>query len=483
MSDGLVQLPMVDDVSAAQLATTNLAEPRTSTARPGLSPTARAVYVETYGCQMNVADSETVVSILGDAGFRLIDAPEEADIILINTCAVRENAEERVIGRASQLNGLRRQRPNLTLGILGCMAQHLATSLPTRAPWVDLVAGPDSYSRLPELLAQTSDETLLDTRLSRSENYIGVDPQRRQDGTNAWVTIIRGCDKFCTFCIVPYVRGRERSLPADEILRQVQQLASQGFREVTLLGQTVNSYDDGSTGFGALLRRVATVDGIERVRFTSPYPVDFTDEVIAAMAEAEQVCPYLHLPVQSGSEAQLAAMQRGYTAAQYRDLVRRLRAAIPDLSLSTDIITGFCGETDEDFQQTIDLMQEIRFDSAYMFKYSERSGTHAARSMPDDVPDTLKKERLQRVIELQEGISRETNATMVGRRVEVLVEGKSRRSAADGSATHFGRTRQNKTTIFPQPVPANRIVEVDVDRTTSHTLFGSVVAPDVGSAD
>lgn len=474
MTDAPVELPMLDIVPSQA----ELAHPRVSKAVAGQSANARSVYVETYGCQMNVADSETVTSILGDAGFRMIEAPEEADIILINTCAVRENAEERVIGRASQLNGLRRQRPNLTLGILGCMAQHLATSLPTRAPWVDLVAGPDSYARLPELLAQTADETLLDTRLSRSENYIGIDPARRQNGINAWVTIIRGCDKFCTFCIVPYVRGRERSLPADEILRQVNHLAAEGFHEVTLLGQTVNSYNDGSTSFGALLRRVAAVDGIERVRFTSPYPVDFTDEVIAAMAETDEVCPSLHLPVQSGSEAQLAAMQRGYTARQYRDLVRRLRQAMPELALTTDIITGFCGETEDDFQQTLELMQEIRFDSAFMFKYSERSGTQAARSMPDDVPEAVKKERLQRVIKLQEATSKQVNAAMVGRRVQVMVEGPSRRNAPDGSTTHFGRTPQNKVTVFPQPVPANRIVEVDVDRTTSHTLFGSVVAPE-----
>ncbi len=468
MPDTLLELPLLDSIEAA---------PRTTSARQGRTPTSRSVFVETYGCQMNVADSETVTSILGSAGFALVSTPEEADIILINTCAVRENAEERVIGRASQLNGLRRNRPNLTLGILGCMAQHLATTLPTRAPWVDLVVGPDAYSRLPELLAQTADETLLDTRLSRSENYIGIDPKRRSNSTNAWVTIIRGCDKFCTFCIVPYVRGRERSLPAEEIMRQVRGLAAEGFREVTLLGQTVNSYNDGHTDFAQLLRDVARVDGIHRVRFTSPYPVDFTDRVIEAMATTPQVCPSLHLPVQSGSEAQLASMQRGYTAAQYRDLVKRLRAAMPDIALTTDIITGFCSETEEDFQQTVDLMQEIRFDSAYMFKYSERSGTQAARAMVDDVPEAVKKERLQRIIEMQEGISREINAAMVGCNVEVLVEGESRRRADDGTATYYGRSPQSKTTIFAQPVPAHRIIRVAVERTTSHTLFGSVIPP------
>jgi tRNA-2-methylthio-N6-dimethylallyladenosine synthase len=308
--------------------------------------------------------------------------------------------------------------------------------------------------------------------LSRRENYIGVDPTRDRSGTNAWVTIIRGCDKFCTFCVVPYVRGRERSLETAEILRQVRRLAADGFREVTLLGQTVNSYRDGDTSFGQLLRRVAAVDGIERLRFTSPYPVDFDADAIAAMAETPQVCPGLHLPVQSGSDAQLTAMRRGYTVDEYRRLVDRLRTAIPDLSLTTDIIVGFCGETDADFQATLDLMSEIRFDSAFMFRYSERSGTQAARSQPDDVPDTVKGERLQAVIELQERISKQANQAQIGRRVEVLVEGESRRKGEDGRPTYFGRSPQGKVTVFPQPVETNRLVSVLVDRTTSHTLFG-----------
>ena len=358
-------------------------------ARSGSSEHNRSVYVETYGCQMNVADSELVASILNDAGFSITEQAEGADVILLNTCAVRRHAEERVIGRISQLNGLRSQRPHLTLGMLGCMAQHLSDTLSERAPFVDLVMGPDSYRRLPDLLAQSSDDALLDVRLDRSENYVGISPVRRE-GTNAWVTIIRGCDKFCTFCIVPFVRGRERSIDADEIVRQVEGVAAEGFREVTLLGQTVNSYRGEECDFADLLRKVAAVDGIERLRFTSPYPVDFSDRVIAAMAEVEQVCPYLHLPVQSGSDAQLSTMRRGYTVGEFRTLVSKLRAAIPDLALSTDIITGFCGESEEDFQQTVDLMEEIRFDSAFMFKYSDREGTYAHKKMPDDVPESVK---------------------------------------------------------------------------------------------
>ncbi|MDP6701243.1 MAG: tRNA (N6-isopentenyl adenosine(37)-C2)-methylthiotransferase MiaB, partial [Candidatus Latescibacteria bacterium] len=398
---------------------------------------------------------------------------EAADIILLNTCAVREHAEERVIGRVSQLNGLRAHRPNLTLGVLGCMAQHLSKTLPARAPFVDLVMGPDAYRRLPEILAQTSDDALLDVRLDRSENYIGVDPVRKT-GTNAWVTIIRGCDKFCTFCIVPYVRGRERSIAADEIVRQVEHLAAEGFKEVILLGQTVNSYREGDTDFADLLRGISAVTGIERVRFTSPYPVDFTDRVIAAMAEVNEVCPALHLPVQSGSNAQLEAMQRGYTIEEYRELVRKLRTAIPDLALTTDIITGFCGETEDDFRQTYELMEEIRYDSAFMFKYSEREGTHAAKKMPDDIPEEVKGKRLQQVIKLQEGISRELNQKWVGRNVEALVEGPSKRPAEDGKPRYYGRTRQGKTVIFEEETAANEIVSIAVERTTSHTLFGSL---------
>lgn len=441
--------------------------------RPGQTAASRSVYIETYGCQMNVADSELVASILNDSGYQITATAEQADIILLNTCAVREHAEERVIGRVSQLNGLRAHRPNLTLGILGCMAQHLSKTLATRAPFVDLVMGPDGYRRLPQILAQSSNDALLDVRLDRTENYIGVDPVRTS-GTNAWVTIIRGCDKFCTFCIVPYVRGRERSISAEETIRQVQDIAAAGFKEVTLLGQTVNSYREGDTDFADLLRRVSAVDGIERVRFTSPYPVDFTDRVIAAMAEIDAVCPSLHLPVQSGSNAQLDLMRRGYSIEEYRTLVQKLRAAVPDLALTTDIITGFCGETDEDFRQTYELMEEMRYDSAFMFKYSEREGTYAHKQMPDTVAEAVKGERLQQVIKLQEGISRELNQAWIGRTVEVLVEGPSKRPTAEGQPCFFGRTRQGKTAIFTQEVAANEIVEVEIDRTTSHTLFGTI---------
>ena len=457
-----MNLPILEDV-----------EYRPAASRPGTAAGSRSVYIETYGCQMNVADSELVASILNESGYRITTAAEEADIILLNTCAVREHAEERVIGRISQLNGLRAHRPNLTLGVLGCMAQHLSKSLPVRAPFVDLVMGPDAYRRLPEILAQSSDDALLDVRLDRAENYIGVDPVRRTS-TNAWVTIIRGCDKFCTFCIVPYVRGRERSVSAGEIVDQVKRIAQEGFKEVTLLGQTVNSYREGDTDFADLLREVSAVDGVERVRFTSPYPVDFTDRVIAALAEVSEVCPSLHLPVQSGSNKQLDTMQRGYTMEEYRELIRKLRIAVPNIALTTDIITGFCGESDEDFRLTYELMEEIRYDSAFMFKYSAREGTYAHKKMSDDIPETIKGERLQQVIKLQEGISREVNHQYIGQTVEVLVEGPSKRPAKDGQPRFYGRTRQGKTAIFTQEIQRNEIVNIRVADTTSHTLLGEI---------
>lgn len=435
----------------------------------------RRVYVETYGCQMNLADSEVVTSILSAAGFSITDRPEEADVVLINTCAVREHAEERVLGRAAQLSGLRRERPHLVLGILGCMAQRLADRLPQRAPGVDLVMGPDSYRRLPEALAETSDEALLHVRLSRGEDYAGIDPARRE-GTNAWVTVMRGCDKFCTFCIVPYVRGRERSVPCAEVLRQVRSLAGQGFREVTLLGQTVSSYRNGDVDFAGLLKGVAAVDGIDRVRFMSPHPADFDERTIEALAHIPEVCPSLHLPVQSGSDAQLGAMRRGYTVAEYRSLVDRLRQAVPDLCLTTDVVVGFCGETDDDFAHTLRLLHEVRFDSAFMFRYSQREGTHAARHMPDDVPNGVKAERLQRLIAVQEAISQEVSQRFVGRTVPVLVEGPSRRPGESGP-TWYGRSPHGKVVVFGQETPANQEVSVRVDRASSHSLFGGVVNP------
>lgn len=431
----------------------------------------RLVYIETYGCQMNLSDSELILGVLEEAGYRRASCLEEADVILLNTCAVREHAEDRVIGRLHQLSRLRALRPDMVLGMCGCMAKHLADTLPDRMPYVDLVVGPDSYRRLPELIQGTADGALLDVRLDRDEHYAGLRPVR-EEGTNAWVSIMRGCDKFCSFCIVPYVRGRERSVDAEEVLRQVEAAASEGFQEITLLGQTVNSYRDGRHDFSDLLRMTARVAGIRRIRFTSPHPSDFSGKLIETMAGEDKVCNYIHLPAQSGSDRVLAAMKRTYTSDAYLTLVDRLRRAMPDLCISTDIITGFPGEAACDFEATLDLMRAVRFDSAFMFKYSPREGTAAYREMPDTVTEEEKGRRLNAVIALQNEISEAINRGYVGRTLEVLVDGDARR----GGGQAVGKTRGFKKVVFPKAGACpNTFVHVKVAHATSHTLMGEVV--------
>lgn len=327
-------------------------------------PNGKQVYIETYGCQMNVSDTELMEGVLRQDGYSRADEPGEADVILLNTCAIRDHAEERVIGRLSQLSYYKTKRPDLLLGVTGCMAKHLSEKLLDRLPYVDLVLGPDSYRRVGEAIAEAANQPSLDVRLDREEDYVGLDPLRTE-GTNAWITIMRGCDKFCTFCIVPYVRGRERSAAPDEILRQAEQAADEGYREVTLLGQTVNSYRHGDTDFSDLLTRVAAVNSIERIRFTSPHPSDFDDKFIETMAGEPKICTYLHLPVQSGSDRVLSEMKRGYTVGVYEALIDRLQTAMPGIPLSTDIIVGFPGESDEDFGETLELMRRVRYHSSF----------------------------------------------------------------------------------------------------------------------
>jgi tRNA-2-methylthio-N6-dimethylallyladenosine synthase len=431
----------------------------------------RKVYIETYGCQMNVSDTELMHGVLMQAGYGLAFGPEDADIIVLNTCAIREHAEERVIGRLSQLSGLKHKRPDLVMGVSGCMAKHLSETLVAKAPYVDLVVGPDSYRRLPALIAEATGDSAHDVRLNRAEDYAGLDPLRK-DGTNAWITIMRGCDKFCTFCIVPYVRGRERSVLASEIVRQAQIAADEGFREVTLLGQTVNSYRDGDCDFADLLCKIARIDGIRRIRFTSPHPSDFDEKLIATIASEPKVCRFVHLPVQSGSQAVLAAMKRSYTAEAYLKLVDDLRSAMPGLCLSTDIIVGFPGESEEDFEATLNLMRHVRYDSAFMFKYSAREGTAAHRDMPDTVSEAEKVRRLEAVITLQNETSEDINRGYVGRVEEVLVQGDARKG--DGLAT--GKTDGFKTVVFPrQNAQDNTFVNVEIVATTLRTLMGKIV--------
>jgi tRNA-2-methylthio-N6-dimethylallyladenosine synthase len=427
-------------------------------------------YIETYGCQMNEADTELIRGHLQQHGFTPTADPEAADVILLNTCAVREHAEERVFGRVVQLASLKRRRPDLVLGLCGCMAQHLREQLLERLPMLDLVIGPDGYRRLPELIRLAHDQPTLEAHLHREELYADLQPLRTP-GVRAWLTIMRGCNKFCSFCIVPYVRGRERCLPADQILEQARQIVEQGFREIVLLGQTVNTYTHEGLSFADLLRRLNTLEGLDRIRFTSPHPSDMTEEVIAAMAECEKVCPHLHLPLQSASNRVLERMKRTYTVEEYAALVDRLRQALPGLALTTDIIVGFPGETAEDFQATYDFMAQVRFDSAFMFKYSPRPGTRAYR-WGDPVPEAEKRERLQAIIDQQERISAEINARLVGQTVEVLVEGEARRGGGDLT----GKTPQFKAVVFPAAdVRVGDRVAVQVESSTAHSLRGRVL--------
>jgi tRNA-2-methylthio-N6-dimethylallyladenosine synthase len=432
----------------------------------------RNVYVETYGCQMNLADTELLLGHLARHGYRRTATPADADVILLNTCAIREHAEERVLGRLGELVRHKARRPDVQLGIAGCMAQHVRDRLLAKIPFVDFVVGPDGYRRLPEMLDDSREGPLIDVRLDRLETYADIAPER-EGGVRGWVTIMRGCDKFCTFCVVPYVRGRERSLPAEAVLRHVRDLAAAGYREVVYLGQTVNAYRDGEVDFAELLHRTDSIDGIERIRFTSPHPSDMSERVIEAMATCAKVCPQLHLPVQSGSDRVLAGMERGYTVAEFLDLVARLRRAIPDIALTTDVIVGFPSEEEADFLATCSLMREVGFDGAFMFKYSARSGTKAFK-WPETVSEDEKGRRLQAVIALQEEQSASINRRLIGSTTEVLIEGPARRR----EGWHAGKSPQFKTVVFPADgTRVGDIVPVRVTAATAHTLVGLASLP------
>ena len=421
------------------------------------------IYIETYGCQMNLADTELIRGHLVRSGYSTVDGPESADVILLNTCAIREHAEERIFGRIGALAKYKKSRPHVQLGLAGCMAQHFRDNLLEKTPHLDFVAGPDAYRRLPELVGG---DPFVDVRLDKQETYADIAPDRG-DGVRAWVTVMRGCDKFCSFCIVPFVRGRERSLPASLVLEQVRDSAAAGFREVVFLGQTVNAYCDGDIDFGDLLRATNEVHGIDRIRFTSPHPSDMTDSVIDAMAQCEKVCPQLHLPVQSGSDSVLRRMERGYSVDEYEMLVGKLRAQVPGIALSTDMIVGFPGESESDFEKTLGLMRRVRYDSAFMFKYSQRTHTKAAE-FEDTVGEEEKGERLQRMIALQEETSAEINRSLVGREVEVLVEAPARRR----EGWLVGKTAHFKTAVLPGDAGnVGAVSSVLVADATAHTLI------------
>ena len=433
---------------------------------------ARRVYIETYGCQMNVSDSELMSGILTRNGYEMVDRLENANVVLLNTCAIRENAEEKVLNRLVHLHHRKRRQLDLVLGVCGCMAQHMQTKLIDAAPYVDFVLGPDAYRNLPMAInSVTTGDPFLGLKLDKGEDYADIAPIRKE-GIRAWLTIQRGCDKMCTFCIVPFVRGRERSIPMHLLVDDVKRLVDEGFKEVVLLGQTVNSYNDGTHNFGDLLFAMSEVEGIERIRFTSPHPSDATDALIEAMASCDKVCNQIHLPLQSGSTRMLKTMRRTYTAEAYRELVAKMRDRIPNLSISTDVIVGFCGETETDFMETYNLMAEIRYDSAFMFKYSSREGTLAHKTLDDDVSDEEKGRRLKEIIKLQEGISLEINQGLIGETVEVLVEGESRRDPD----RYQGKTDGFKTTVFPKDdSEIGDLVCVKVESVTAHTLIGSMV--------
>jgi tRNA-2-methylthio-N6-dimethylallyladenosine synthase len=429
----------------------------------------KRVYIETYGCQMNVADTELMFGVLGREGYERTPEPDEADVMLVNTCAVRDNAEQRVVGRVGEL--MRFKRPGDVLGVVGCMAQRLGPALLEQVPRVDLVVGPDAYRNLPELLGHArGGERLADTGFRSWEHYEDV-PAVRQAGPTQFVTVQRGCDFKCTFCIVPYTRGPERSRRLEDVVREVQGLADLGTSEVTLLGQTVNSYHDGTHDFAALLRAVGQVDGIRRLRFTSPYPTEFTDAVIAAMAESPAVCEHVHLPAQSGSDAVLRRMLRRYTRETYLDVVARLRSAIPGITFSTDIIVGFPGETEEQFAETLSLVAAADFDDAYTFKYSVREGTPATR-LRDHMDDDVASERLARLIAAVRTQSRRKNMSRVGSVHEVLVERPARRGGL-----MLGRTRTNSLVLLDlPPTSVGTYHTVRLTGTTGSTFTGAVVA-------
>lgn len=439
----------------------------------------KRLFIETYGCQMNVADSEVVASVMQMDGYTVTDKLEDADAVFVNTCSIRDNAEQRVVQRLDYFNAIRKKKkPNLIIGVLGCMAERVKEELHAKHH-VDVVVGPDAYMDLPNLVgAAESGEKAINVQLSKTETYKDVIPLRiGGNHISGFISIMRGCDKVCSYCIVPYTRGRERSRIPQSILNEVADLRDKGFKEVTLLGQNVNSYryenEDGSiVDFSKLLEIVALEAPRMRVRFTTSYPTDMTDETLEVIAKYDNLCKFIHLPVQSGSSRMLGVMKRKYDREWYLNRIEAIKRIIPGCGLSTDIMCGFHSETEEDQKDTLSLMREVCFDSAFMFKYSERPGTYAAKKLEDDIPEDVKVERLQEIIELQNECSLESNKRDIGKTFEVLVEGFSKRSKEQ----LFGRTSQNKVVIFDKGM--HRIgdfVNVRITGNTSATLFGETI--------
>jgi len=421
---------------------------------------------------MNVSDSELVETLLVDQGFQKVDNPDKSDILFVNTCSIREHAEDKVHSLLGRYNLLKRKKPSMIIGVLGCMAQSLKDDILENKPYVDIVLGPDSYRRLPEILKrhEKDEESLVDTQLSRYEVYDDLFP-RRKDGVNAWVTIMRGCDKFCTFCIVPFTRGRERSRSVDGIVREVQKAVDSGFSEITLLGQNVNSYNYNDERFPELLDAVAKVDGLKRIRYTSPHPQDINEELLDIMAKHDNICNYIHLPLQAGSNRILKRMNRTYTKEKFIELADKIRTCLPGVGISTDIIVGFPGETEQEFNETLEVMRKVKFDSAFTFKYSPRKGTKAIE-YDDQLGEDEKQNRLAKVIELQKFNTELRNQSYVNKVVDVLIEKKSKRNESKWA----GRTDSNKWVIFNRlDFNINDIVPVLITKSKGITLYGEII--------
>lgn len=429
-------------------------------------------YIETYGCQMNEYDTELVRSILKNDGYSEIAEPDAADVILLNTCSVRENAHNKVYGRLQRLQKMKDQRP-LVIGVLGCMAQNLKMDLLESSVYVDLMAGPDSYRRLPALIrdARNGGGQMSDIDLSEFETYDDIYPERK-DGINAWIAIMRGCDNFCTFCVVPYTRGRERSRKVENVRDECVKLVSEGYSQVTLLGQNVNSYNDNGREFARLMNVVADVPGIKRVRFTSPHPKDFPDDLLDLVADHPHVCKHIHLPLQAGSDRILKMMRRKHTAVEYLALVERIRSKIPDVALTTDIILGFPTETREEFERTVEMINRVEYDSAFIFNYSERKGTVAKRRWSDDVSAEEKKYRITLLNDIQKEISLKKNRTYIGQTKEILVEAPSKKD----EKYWYGRTDGNKMVVFERTDrEIGAYIDVKITGATPNTLKGKAI--------
>jgi tRNA-2-methylthio-N6-dimethylallyladenosine synthase len=438
----------------------------------------KKVYIETYGCQMNVADSEVVVSILSKAGYEHTENIRDAGLILINTCSIRDNAEQRIWGRLKAMSHLKKQKNDLRIGIIGCMAERLKEKLIETDHLVDLVVGPDAYRDLPFLVNEAEGgHKAVNVLLSREETYADISPVRMdRNGVSSFVSIMRGCNNMCAYCVVPYVRGAERSRNPESILKEVKELFETGYREVTLLGQNVDSYNwnNGTRimEFPELLEKVAQINPLLRVRFSTSHPKDISDELLYTISRNNNICNHIHLPAQSGSSRILKLMNREYTREWYMDRVNAIHTIIPECSLSTDMITGFCTETEEDHNESLSLMEWAGFDFAYMFKYSERPGTKAARKLKDDVSESVKAERLSEMIAFQNRLSAKSKKSDIGRTVEVLIEGFSKRSAEHLS----GRTSQNKVVVFPAgDYKKGEYAKVLIERCTSATLIGKCI--------